>query len=1115
MQKCFNFASKERKLTFIKQNILFIYLFRRENMEKRLFSFLACLLLSMGMAFAQTKVSGTVVSQQDGEPIVGASVLVEGTKTGTVTDVDGHFELSVQSGGSKLKFSYLGMKSKVLPAGANMKVILIPDDQTLNDVVVTAQGLARQKRSLGYATTKIDSKDLTSVNEGNLNNALVGKVAGARFVGGSGAKFDEGKIVLRGVTSIPTVPSDTKLRTYSSGSDPIYVIDGVISSSSSVDMNDVASVNVLKGPAATALYGVRGGNGAVIITTKGGSAGQERQEVNIGHTIEWTTAYIHADLQKEYGGGYLNNSGLKTYQWKVGDPDSYKQFNGRKYYDYADDSSWGPKFDGSLYMTAASWDETSPYFGQQDTWSSHLNLKDLFNTGVSNTTNASFDKSGKDYAVHVALGSSNMAGVDPNSGAQRRFANAKMTFSPLKNLKVNFDYKYTYKKNHNAATEGYGNDGNNPYSELLQWGNTNVDLKQYKDYVRSDGTFRTWNITSPTDFTPAFHDSPYAVYNEINDINKRQYNVIAADFEYSLPYNIKIGWKTTADIHTYIETYNTPTLTGITAAHKQWQEQSSDIYNQGRITWRDAFVDGKLNMDAALFLESRYYHYEGANVFTQDGLLMPNLYNTGNSVGTAHGDDAGLTTTYDAFLNYTGTQKQKTQSIFGTYSAGWADTYYIELSLRNDWNSTLPTNNNSYLYGGASVSAIASNWFHHGDWLNYWKLRGSFAQVGSALDPYELSTIYNFGTRYGSTATLYNNPILIDSDIKPSITTSYEIGTEFSLFNNRLWGDINFYRRDTKNQIITVPTSASSGYSSRLTNAGLIRNGGFEVSLGGSPVKTKDWEWKVDANIAHNSNKLVSLTDGMTRYTLDSEGFYGSLYSYAEVGKPIGALYTSRNWNYNSDGKIIMTDNGDGTYTPQIDKTTERYMGNIQPKVTGGFSTSLRWKDLTMHASLDFRFGGKIASVTNMWLAGSGLAKRTAGINDKGKDLRGLVSDGGGVRIDGVVKNSDGSYTNVTTYMDAMEYFQNYESTLWEPYVYNASYIKLRELSLAYSVPTVWLQKLHAGLTAASISFVASNPFLIWSDCPNIDPSETNGSAFEMGQAVSTRSFGLSVNLTF
>lgn len=205
----------------------------------------------------------------------------------------------------------------------------------------------------------------------------------------------------------------------------------------------------------------------------------------------------------------------------------------------------------------------------------------------------------------------------------------------------------------------------------------------------------------------------------------------------------------------------------------------------------------------------------------------------------------------------------------------------------------------------------------------------------------------------------------------PTITTSYEIGTEFSLFKNRLWGDINFYSRDTKNQIIEVTTSSASGYSSWLTNAGLIRNRGYEISLGGKPIKTRDWEWEVDANIAHNSNKLVRLVDGMNRYLLSYMSFFARLNSYAEVGKPLGALYTSRNWAYNENGKIIISQNSAGEYVPTIDKTTERYLGNIQPKFTGGFSTSLRWKDLSVRASFDYRIGGKVASVTNMWLSGS------------------------------------------------------------------------------------------------------------------------------------------------
>ena len=315
-------------------------------MEKRLMTFIAGVALSMGSALAQTSISGTVVSNEDEEPVIGASIRIDGTKTGTVTDVDGNFSLVVPNKNSVLEISYLGMRTVKVKAVNGMKVVLISDAKNLDDVVVTAQGLKRQKRSLGYATQEIKAADLTSVGQQGLNNALAGKVAGARFVGGSGAKFDEGKIVLRGTTSLS---SDNGTSTgAAAGSSPIYVVDGVITEAAAVNMNDVASVNVLKGPAATALYGVRGGNGAVIITTNNAKEGEAHQQINISNTLTWTTAYNHAKLQKEYGGGAYGADGeLDTYHWKEGDPESYKQLDGKKYYDYADDCSWGPRFDSN------------------------------------------------------------------------------------------------------------------------------------------------------------------------------------------------------------------------------------------------------------------------------------------------------------------------------------------------------------------------------------------------------------------------------------------------------------------------------------------------------------------------------------------------------------------------------------------------------------------------------------------------------------------------------------------------------------------------------------------------------------------------------------------------
>lgn len=1083
-------------------------------MNKKMLTGCFAFALVAQLASAQVKVTGRVVSADDGQPIVGASIIVEGTRVGTISSADGSFTLNNVQDGKKLKVSYLGMTPQVVVVGPNLQIALKGDSRALNEVVVTAQGLTRQKRSLGYAAQEIKADELTTVHETNLNNALAGKIAGARFVGGSSTKFDEGSIVLRGVTSL----------TDQAGAAPIYVVDGVITSASAVNMDDVASLNVLKGPAATALYGVQGGNGAIIITTKGFAAGKSHQEINVSHTLTWDLAYNHVKLQKEYGGGYLggNAEDLPVYTWKEGDPEDFKALDGMHYYDYADDASWGPKFDPNVQvLPAVAWDKTSPYFGKTQAWVNRLDLKDFYHTGITNTTNVSFAKSGKDYSTRISFSNVNIKGITPNSDAQRRFASIKSTFTPMKNLRVTASYFYTYKKNHNAAEEEYG--GSNPMADYLQWGHTNVDLKQYKDYKRPDGSFRTWNINQAngvmSDFTAAYHESPFTLYNENNRTVVTQYHVISGDAEYSLPYNLKLGFKVMDNIYTYYADKKAPKTIGITPVYQQWQTQRSDLYLQGRLTWDDRFLENRLALNAAAFVEERIYHRESNNVFTRDGMMSDGFWNVSNSVGLSGGANTST--------------RQKTQSIFGTASAGWDDTYYAEFSLRNDWNSTLPTDDNSYLYGGVSASVIASNWFQDADWLSFWKLRASMAQVGSSLNPYRLSSTYRFSKRYGSVSTMYGYPVLIDKDIKPAITTSYEIGTEFSLFRHRVWGDINYYRRDTKNQIINVTTSAFSGYSSQLTNAGLIRNEGWEISLGFTPVKTKDFQWDVEGNFARNRNKLVSLTDGMNRYRLWGFSFVDYVYNYAEVGKPMGELYTSRNLATDPQGRLILKEQTNpetiatyGKYTPVVDTSTEKDLGSIQPDFTGGFSTTLKYKNLTLHASFDYQVGGKLVSITNMWGEGSGLFASTAGKNDKGGDVRGSLSENGGVRLDGVVSDGKGGYTPVTSYVDANYYFQSVKSYLWAPYTYDATYVKMRELSLTYALPKAWIS--HLGITAASVSFIATNPWLVYSKVPNIDPSEAGPVAnmdptlgtssyggLEQAQSMSSRSFGLSINLTF
>lgn len=479
-------------------------------MKRKIVLMLSFLCIGIGILWSQGRqVRGIVTSADDGLPIVGASVLVKGTTMGTITDVEGRFNLSnVPASAKTLSISFIGMNTKEVDiTSGTMNIVMEPNTETLDEVVVTAQGLTRHEKSLGYSTQTVKAEDLTITRQTDLNNALAGKVSGIRFLGSSGATFDSGRIILRGTSSL----------TDASGVEPIYVIDGIISEdANAINMDDVESVNVLKGPAATALYGSRGGNGAVIITTKNGSGQEGHTEINVSHTFAWEKMYDHFDMQNQYGGGYLGaEAELPVFHYDASRHPSYLQaLDGKAYYDYNNDASWGPAFNGQQYLPAYAWDPSDPRFGQTTSWSPQLKLSDLFETGFSNTTNVAFSRSGKDYSTRVSFSNVSRQGITPNSDAARRYLSVRTEFKPFDRLKISVDYKYTYRKNHNAAVEGYAETGNALYS-YQQWGHTNVNLQDYKNYKRADGSHIYWNITSrdsdPTSLNAAFHDNPYAV----------------------------------------------------------------------------------------------------------------------------------------------------------------------------------------------------------------------------------------------------------------------------------------------------------------------------------------------------------------------------------------------------------------------------------------------------------------------------------------------------------------------------------------------------------------------------------------------------------------------------
>lgn len=1070
---------------------------------KRVLFMMTCLVLGVGLAMAQVKkVTGVVISSEDGEPIIGASVIVSGTTVGSITDINGEFTIAnVPANAKNLMVSYVGMKTKeVAITSGQIQITLNPETEMLEEVVVTAQGLSRKEKSIGYSTQKVDGEKLTIARQTDLGNSMAGKIAGARFYGRSGATFDAGSIVLRGTTSY----------TNETGSEPIYVVDGTITNKSAVNMDDVESINVLKGAAATALYGSQGGNGAVIITTKKGATGG-KGHFEVSHTLQFDTYYNHMQMQHLYGGGDLGNDGSRyadnydasvdtmSPEFLYGVYNDWKNADGSYYYDFGEDSSWGARFDPNVKMASALYyDPTSSKYGIAEPFVGHLNLRDLFQTGVSNTTNVNFSKSGKDYSSRISFTNVQREGLQPNSDAVRRFLSANTQFKPTDWMRVSLDYKFTYKRNHNAATEGYSTAGNVLYS-YIQWGQSFVNLKDYKDYLRPDGSWRAWNIVDPTNLKANFHDNPYGSFDNYNQYATEQWNVFTGDIEINLPLNIKMGGKVMGNMKGYNAEYKYGSGSiNFEPYYYESQYHTRDLTLQGRLTWGDHFINERLSVDAALFVEQEDYHYGVLSANTNDGLAVEGLFN--------------LSATNSPVSASNSQTHYKTRSIYGTATVGFDDTYFLDGSIRNDWDSRLPKANNSYLYGSVSASVMLNQFLKKADWINYWKLRASAAQVGSTLGAYATRGAYS--VIKGKPNYMYPSATLYNPNIKPSISTEYEVGTEFRLFNNRLWGDINFYTKDTKDQIISLTTPPQTGYGYRQINAGLIRNRGIEVSLGGTPVKTRDFQWNIEANLGKNTNKLIELDGKMESFTMDGNSFYDFWYLKSEVGKAIGNITTMRRWARNEDGQLIFQKTTSnyygGGWAPTYD-TTEKEVGNFQPDLTGGFSTSFRFKNFSLGASFDFQVGGQLVSWSNMWSTGSGTTTATTQLNNNGINEREPVSKGGGVHITGVDKDGN----PVDGYMRAYAYYHYKAYYDLDAWVYDRSYVKMRELSLGYEFSKSLLQKANIGLTSASLSFVATNPWLLYTACPNVDPSEAGSNWLEGGQAASSRSFGFTVKLGF
>ncbi|GGH22744.1 SusC/RagA family TonB-linked outer membrane protein [Mucilaginibacter phyllosphaerae] len=1059
---------------------------------------LIILIFNVAIASAQTKtVTGTVTAKSDKGPLPGVSVRVKGAQTGTVTDANGKFTINVSAGGNTLVFSFLGFTSQEVVVG-NQSVVnvqLAESNQQLGEVVVTALGISRQAKSLGYAAQQIKGENLTMTRQQDFNTALAGKVAGVQILGGSGAKFGASTVRIRGINSLQ-------------GGNPIYVVNGVVTDPNAINNDDVESLTVLKGPAATALYGQRASEGAVVITLKKGSA--KGFGISVNQTTTFEKVYTLPKYQNEYGGGADQEFQTYTYD-PANDPAYLKQFNGTKYYDYSVDESWGPKMDGTLYAPWYFWDPSNPDFGKLKPFVAQPNnVRDFYKTGVATNNNVAFSQSGDKYNARLSYTNLNRTGVSPNTKQLRNNVsfNGDLKITPKLTVSANINVFQENLKN--VPAEGYGTQTSGSFN---QWFHRDLEIGKLKNYQRPDGTFTTWNITGPADLTPKYWDNPYteAYVNTSEANNNRLYGNLTA--AYNIRKDLKVSVIARGD---YLNRDANSRVGSYTINPDEYAENSYQYkeYDYVASLEYDHMFGKDLSLRAGAYGESRQDVTKYLTSSTVGGLAIPELYTVGNSL------DRPSTATIHS--------TKVVNSLYGYASLGYKQFLYLDLNVRNDVSSALPKANNSYVYGGASGSFVftESGLIEKNNFLTFGKLRASVAKVGSDIDPYQVGQTYNLSTvPYGSSPVQFVPNSLPNANLEPTLSTSYELGTELHfLRGDRIRFDFNYYHRNTKNQILPLPVNGTTGYSTILINAGSIVNHGIEISLGGTPVKTSNFVYDASFNIAFNRNKVVSLYPNFNTLRTSPEGGGGATLSgyqgagasgFGFVGSPSFAVNSVVGKPY---GELIgsgFVRDGAGNIVVDADGFPERNdnvnLGNILPKFTGGFTNSVTYKGVMVGFSFDFQYGGKFVSVTQQNLAGSGLGASTVGNNDKGNPKRDDPANGGGTLVKGV--HEDG--TPNTTYVDTRTLNEGYYSAIWEQYTYDATYIKLREVSIGYNLPKKWFGR--TPLQTARFSIVSQNPWLIYTKArvKGIDPSQLQTSFYEGGQLPATRTLGFNLNLTF
>ena len=1004
------------------------------------------------------KITGKVVDK-NGDPLPGVTVAVKNTTNGTISDVDGNYSLTLQSKNSTLVFSYMGFVTQEISVNGRttIDVTMSENEQVLDEVVVTALGIKRQKRSLGYATTNVGGDQFTESRDPNLGNALSGKIAGVSVAGNATGLGGSSRVVIRGNASM------------TGNNQPLYVIDGIPFDNtnqgsagkwggmdmgdglSNINPDDIEDIQVLKGAAASALYGYRGGNGVIMITTKSGKSSTNGIGIEFNNNLTFNNIYDYRDFQKVYGQGSQEVKPESA-------TSAYNTYN----------SSWGSKMDGS---------DAVNILGDTYAYSYIDNWPNFYRTGITNQTSLSI--SGSDKKVDYRLGISNSydKSILPNANSGQQGINLNATFKVTSKLKAILNANYVFEKVKGRANLS---DGNGNVNATLMYLANSYDVRWLKGEVNADGS----------EMQPGnnvyFNNPYYLQYRKSNESNKNRFTG-GLTLRYDVTDWLYAQGAVTRD--GFILDFKQVQPNGAAADPNGYINEYEKNYSEMNINYLIGFNKKISDFSVAATIGGNKQRNIDKTYGTDGGIrpfVIPGFYSTSNV--------AAETRTFKKIY-----KEYQVNSIYGTADFSYKEWLFLNLTGRNDWFSTLSPDNNSYFYPSVSLSYMFSDCFKMPDWLASGKLRLSYATASNGTTPYMTALAYtmkNFAVQGQSMGTV-NNSTVPNANLKPVEISEWEVGTNLLFINNRLGLDFSVYQKKTKDDIVQVTTSSASGYGSSIQNVGEIRNTGIELLVYGVPVKTTDFIWNTSINLAHNSSEVLYLGEGVSSFNIDGAvSRSGNATITNIVGNPYGQII---GYKYKTDdaGNRIFDSNGLPIRDSQIS-----VLGDGVYKLTGGFRNDFTYKNWTLAFLIDFKFGAKLFSGTNYNLYSTGLHKNTL----EGRD-GGII--GKGVTESGAVN---------TTSVDAQTYWQYIASNNFtEEFVYDASFIKLRELSLGYKLPRSLFKK--TPIQSIGISLVARNLWTIHKETPNIDPESAynngNGQGLELNGYPATRNIGFNINVKF